>query len=50
MSSGGRKFHNYWESGEYDAIRLSKNKNGAMCKICGHVLKNTSKSRLVAHR
>lgn len=47
----GRNFHNYWAEGKFKPIKIDNSKkNGAVCLICKIVLKNTTKSRLVAHR
>lgn len=50
----GRKMSGYWEEGKYEPLN-EIDKNGrkrivALCKFCQAILKNTSQSRLIAHR
>lgn len=51
----GRKFHDFWEFGNYETVEYGqpssgKRKVGALCKICGTTLRNTAKLRMMGHR
>lgn len=51
-----RILHSFWKEGQFEVVSLPRNdinckkRIGAFCKVCSTILKNTTKSRLVAHR
>lgn len=50
----GRKLHNFWDEGDFEPVndvdKSGRKRVVAICKVCSAITKNTTKTRLVAHR